>query len=83
MLFGGAIERFGHGDDLAGRLAAGDSPGVRRAHHNAFEYGLAADESFFSAFKSRKKLNRSEESEIVKKTAHSYWMLLCGARRTF
>src|SRR5437764_211186 len=27
---------------LARRLAAGDGPGMRAAHHNAFEHGIAA-----------------------------------------
>jgi hypothetical protein len=65
MLLGRALEGLGHGNDLAGRLAAGDRPGVRRAHHHAFEHGLAADKSFFSALKGGEKLNSGEKSEIV------------------
>ena len=39
------------------RLAAGDGPGVRGAHHYAFEHSLAADEGFFAAFKGWQELN--------------------------
>jgi len=53
MLFRGALERFAQGDNFPGGLAAGDCPGVRRAHHDALEHGLAADEGFFSALKGR------------------------------
>jgi hypothetical protein len=36
---------------------------VRRAHHNALKYGLAADESLLAALQSGQELNRYEESQ--------------------
>jgi hypothetical protein len=65
MFLGGTLQRFAHGDDFAGRFAAGDSPGVRRAHHNAFEHGLSADQRFFAAFEGGKKLYGGEESQVI------------------
>ena len=38
---------------------------MRRAHHYAFEHGLAADQSFFAAFEGGKKLDGSQKSQIV------------------
>ena len=65
MSFGGALQRFAHGDDFAGRLAAGDGPGVRGAHHNSFKHGLSADQSFFATFQGGQKLDGDEESQVI------------------
>ena len=52
VFFRRAIEGLAQGDHFAGRLAAGDRPGVRRTHHYAFEHSLSANQGFFATFKS-------------------------------
>ena len=50
VLFRQPLQRFAVSGHFARRFATGDGPCVRRAHHNAFEHGLAADQRFFAAF---------------------------------
>ena len=52
-----ALERFAVRQDLAARRAAGYRPRMRRTHHNAFEYGLAAHEGFLAALERRQQLH--------------------------
>ena len=42
--------------ELSVRFANGDSPGMRGAHHDAFQHGLAADEGFLGALQCERKL---------------------------
>jgi hypothetical protein len=62
VFFRGTLERFAHGHHFAGRFAASNRPGVRRAHHHAFENSLAADQRFFATFKGGQKLQRPPEN---------------------
>ncbi len=48
-------------------LAHGDRPGVRRAHHDAFKHGLAADQGLFTTFERRQKLHGHEKSHMLRK----------------
>jgi hypothetical protein len=56
--------------DFAAGLADCDAPGMRRAHHYAFHYGLTADESFLSAFKGRKQLQCSKKTQEWTPVSH-------------
>jgi hypothetical protein len=62
MLFREALERLALGRKFAVRLAAGNGPGVRGAHHDAFEHSLAADEGFFAAFKRWQELDGDQKT---------------------
>jgi hypothetical protein len=62
MLFGKAFQRFAMAGQFSGGLAASDAPGMRRAHHNAFEHGLAADQRLLAAFEGREKLNADQKA---------------------
>ena len=70
MFLRGTFERFAHGDNFAGRFAAGDGPGMRGAHHNPLKHGLSADQSFFPTFEGREKLYRGQESQIISESSH-------------
>ena len=63
MLFGKPLQRFAVGGNFARRLAARDCPGVRRAHHNALEHGLAADQGLLAALQRGQELDRHQESQ--------------------
>jgi hypothetical protein len=65
MFFRGALQRFTHGDHFAGGFTAGNGPGVRRAHHHAFQHGLAANQGFLPALKGGKKLDSDEETNEI------------------
>ena len=45
------------GDNFAARLAHRHAVTVRRAHHDAFHHGLAADKGFLAAFQDRHQLH--------------------------
>jgi hypothetical protein len=70
VLFRGTLERFAHGDHFARGLAAGDRPGVRRAHHHAFQHSLAADQGFFATFKRGQKLHGHQETHDISQRMH-------------
>jgi hypothetical protein len=70
MFLGRALEWFTHGDHFAGRLAAGDRPGVRGAHHDSLKHGLSADQGFFPAFQGGEKLDGGEESQVIFQSTH-------------
>jgi len=48
---------------------------MRRAHHDAFEDGLAADKSFLTAFKGGQQLNGYQETYEISQRTHRYSML--------
>jgi hypothetical protein len=48
---------------------------VRAAHHNAFEYGLAADQRLLAAFERRQKLHGYKESPQCPEKLHKDWMI--------
>ncbi len=58
-------------DNLA-RWACGTAiaPSVRRAHHHAFQHGLAADQSLLSAFQRRQQLERDKETPHGSQKSH-------------
>ena len=56
VFLGHARERQLFGDDAAGGFANRDAVAVRRAHHDAFHDGLAADKRFLAAFENGQKL---------------------------
>src|SRR5580658_7807856 len=62
VLFRRSLDRFAHRDHFTRRLAAGDRPGVWRAHHYAFEHGLAADQRLLATFKRRQKLHGHQKT---------------------
>ncbi len=70
MLFRRTLQGLTHGYHFARRLAAGNSPGVRRTHHHAFEHGLTADQGFFAALKGGKKLHGYQETNEISQRAH-------------
>ena len=70
MLFRRTLERFAHSDHFARGLAAGDGPGVRRAHHHALEHGLPADQGFFATFKRGQKLHGHQETHEISQKTH-------------
>ncbi len=80
VLFRGALQSFTHSDYFARWFAAGDGPGVRGAHHYALEDGLSADQGFFAALECRQKLYGGQETKIVFKRTHGYWMLHGGGK---
>jgi hypothetical protein len=49
---------------------------VRGAHHNAFEYGLPADESFLAAFERWQELDCDQKTPQCPKKLHKYWINL-------
>src|SRR3982074_2351558 len=55
MLFRRALHGFADRNYFARWLAAGDRPGVRRAHHHALEHGLSADQCLFATLERGKK----------------------------
>src|SRR5207248_9686876 len=57
MLFGEPLQWLAYARKFTGLLAAGDAPGMRRAHHNAFEHGLDADQRLFAAFECGQQLD--------------------------
>ena len=67
------MQSFTVGGDLAGGFADGDAPGMRRAHHYAFHYGLTADEGLLSAFKGGKQLQSSKKTQEW--TPVSHWFI--------
>ena len=68
--FGQPLQRFAVGGHFAGRLAAGDGPSVRRAHHNALKHGLAADQSLLAAFKCGQELHGHQETPPGSQKTH-------------
>ena len=52
----GLGERLGMDCQFPVGLADGDAPGVRGAHHDAFQYSLTADEGLLGAFQCERKL---------------------------
>jgi len=74
VLIGGPCGLLAMSDDLTGRLSDGDPPGMRRAHHDALEHSLTADEGFLSALKSGKQLHCCEETYELAENPHSYWL---------
>ena len=72
MFFREPLQRLAVGGDFAGRLAAGNCPGVRRAHHHAFKHGLAADQGLLAALKRRQQLHRHQETPPCSQETHEY-----------
>ena len=62
VLFREPVERLGIGRNRTVGPADGDSPGVRRAHHDAFEHGLTADQRLLAAFESGQQLDGDEKA---------------------
>src|SRR5438874_11978782 len=75
MLLGEPLQRFTVRHQFARRLLAGDAPGMRSAHHNAFEDGLAVDQRLLAAFKSRQQLYANQEATQCLKKPHKDWMM--------
>jgi hypothetical protein len=46
-----------------------------RAHHDALEHGLAADQGLFAAFKRWQKLDGNHETYKISQRTHDCWML--------
>src|ERR1022692_1759740 len=63
VLLGHARQRLLLGDDLARRLADRDTIAVRGAHHDALDYGLAADQRFLAAFEDGHHLDMREKTK--------------------
>ena len=63
-LVAGLGERLGMNCQLPVRLADGNSPGVRGAHHDAFQNSLAADESLLGALQRERKLQGSVKAQM-------------------
>ena len=70
--FGQPLQRFAVRGDFAGRLAAGNGPGMRRAHHNALKHSLAADQRLLAALKSGQKLHGHQEAPPGSQETHGY-----------
>ena len=60
----GLVERLGVNRELSVGLADGDAPGVRGAHHDAFQYGLSADEGFLGALQGKRKLKGGVKAQV-------------------
>ena len=57
VLFRGAFQRLRVRRQGAIGPADADAPGMGRAHHDAFEHGLAADQGFLTALQSGQELD--------------------------
>src|ERR1700688_2216366 len=75
MLFRKPFQRLAVGRNLARRLAAGNCPGMRRTHHNAFKNGLAADEGLLAALQRRQKLDSYKDPPQCPQKSHTDWMI--------
>ena len=76
VFLGKPFQRFAVRHEFARRLAAGDAPGMRSAHHNAFEHGLAADQRLLAAFERWQKLHAHQKAPQCLKKPHKDWMIL-------
>ena len=71
MPLGWPSQRFTHSDHFARGLAARNSPGMRRAHHYAFQHSLATNQCFFPAFKRRQELDSYQETNEISQRTHA------------
>ncbi len=66
----GTIKVFTMGGNLARGFAHGNGPGMGRAHHNALEHGLAADQGLLATLQRRQQLDGHEETPDITQKTH-------------